>query len=199
MRNNSNVIVVDSIMGSGKTSWAIQQINSSHDENVLYITPFLNECDRILQSTTRGFKQPQNKGEGKLASLNSLLSAQENIVSTHVLFSNLDEVSREYIKKGNYTLYLDEVLNVVEPYSLKKNDMQILKDSNCINVDDKGYLIWNQDKINYNSQYDEVKLLAENHSLINVNNVLLLWEFPPEIFSLFKKFIFSPIYLKEVF
>lgn len=34
----SKITVVDSIMGSGKTSWSIQYINENEMENVLYIS-----------------------------------------------------------------------------------------------------------------------------------------------------------------
>ena len=34
------ITVVDSVMGSGKTSWAIEYMNTHYDENILYITPY---------------------------------------------------------------------------------------------------------------------------------------------------------------
>lgn len=60
-------------MGSGKTSWSIQHINESPFENVLYITPFLNEVERIIENTNRDFRQPSYKGGTKLQNLNELL------------------------------------------------------------------------------------------------------------------------------
>lgn len=35
--------VIDSIMGSGKTSWAIDKMNNDNKNNYIYITPFLSE------------------------------------------------------------------------------------------------------------------------------------------------------------
>ena len=63
----NRIKVVDSYMSSGKTSWAIDYINQM-DENtkVIYITPFLKECDRIIANTNRKFVQPdQRKGKGR--------------------------------------------------------------------------------------------------------------------------------------
>ena len=94
----SEIVVIDSIMGSGKTSWSIQYINHNPFENFLYITPFLEEVERIINNTNRDFKQPINKGSGKLASINDLLACQSDIASTHELFKHLDEESRENIK-----------------------------------------------------------------------------------------------------
>ena len=49
------ITIVDSLMGSGKTSWIIQSMNESYTQNIftqpnrryMYITPLLNEVERI--------------------------------------------------------------------------------------------------------------------------------------------------------
>src|SRR5699024_1374403 len=67
------ITVIDSIMGSGKTQWAIQRMNeASPQEKFIYITPFLDEVDRIKKNVTnRSFVEPNNANdEGrKLGSL----------------------------------------------------------------------------------------------------------------------------------
>jgi len=191
-------------MGSGKTSWSIQHINKHSFDNFLYITPFLNEVDRILKNTNRDFKQPINKGEGKLCSINELLACQDDIASTHELFKHLDEESRDCIKNGNYTLILDEVLNVIEPYNVQNDDLRLLEDSGCVTIDNDGFVIWNKEKLNYDTKYNEIKILADNRSLMCVNNKLLLWRYPPEIFTLFDKvyiltYLFEASILKNYF
>lgn len=192
-------------MGSGKTSWSIQHINRNVFDNFLYITPFLDEVNRIIKNTTRDFKQPINKGNGKLVSINELLACQSDIASTHELFKHLDEESRENIKEGHYTLILDEVLNVIEPYdNIRNDDMKLLKESGCVTVDDDGFVIWNKEKMDYDTKYNEIKILADNRSLIYINQKLLLWRYPPEIFTLFDKiyiltYLFESSILKNYF
>ena len=192
-------------MGSGKTSWSIQHINRNSFENFLYITPFLDEVNRIIKNTTRDFKQPINRGNGKLDSINELLACQSDIASTHELFKHLDEESRENIKNGRYTLILDEVLNVIEPYdNIRNDDMKLLKESGCVTVDDDGFVIWNKEKMDYDTKYNEIKILADNRSLIYINQKLLLWRYPPEIFTLFDKiyiltYLFESSILKNYF
>lgn len=200
----SKITVVDSIMGSGKTSWSIQHINRNPFENFLYITPFLDEVARISDSTDRDFKQPINKGDGKLGSINELLACQYDIASTHALFKRFDEESRENIKNGHYTLILDEVLNVIEPYNIQKDDVPLLKDSGCITIDEDGFVIWNKEKANYDTKYNEIKILAESKSLVCINQTLLLWHYPPNIFTLFDKiyiltYLFESSILKNYF
>lgn len=192
-------------MGSGKTSWSIQHINRNIFDNFLYITPFLDEVNRIIKNSNRDFKQPINKGNGKLDSINELLACQSDIASTHELFKHLDEESRENIKEGHYTLILDEVLNVIEPYdNIRNDDMKLLKESGCVTVDDDGFVIWNKEKMDYDTKYNEIKILADNRSLIYINQKLLLWRYPPEIFTLFDKiyiltYLFESSILKNYF
>lgn len=192
-------------MGSGKTSWSIQHINRNPFENFLYITPFLDEAERIIHNTDRDFKQPMYKGGTKLQNLNELLACQYDIASTHELFKKLTDESKEFIKEGHYTLILDEVLNAIDPYDdIKKDDMKLLQDSGCITIDQDGFVIWNQEKADYDTQYNRIKILAENKSLLYVNQKLLLWRYPPEIFTLFDKvyiltYLFDASILKNYF
>jgi len=178
--------VVDSIMGSGKTSWAIQHINDS-DNKFIFITPFLDEVKRIRENCSdKKFKEPINFGEGKQDNLHHLLSNNDNIVSTHALFRMSTDVTRELINCGEYTLILDEVMDVIEQVHLKKNDLEIMLGQELVRIED-GFLIWNEDKMNVSSAYDNIKIMCLNKSLIVVNNTVLMWNFPVNIFSSFKE------------
>ncbi|MCD7904073.1 MAG: DEAD/DEAH box helicase family protein [Clostridiales bacterium] len=194
----SKVTVVDSIMGSGKTSWAIQHMKENPDDNFLYITPYLDEVQRIIDKTERDFKQPINKGNGKLDSLNGMIACQEDIAFTHELFKHLDENSRESIKNNHYTLILDEVLEVITPYNdIRKDDIKVMQSSGLITVNEDGFVNWNKDKMDYDTKYNEIKMLADNHSLLYVKEEFLVWRYSPEIFRLFDK-IYIMTYLFEV-
>lgn len=202
------ITIVDSVMGSGKTSWAINYINENQHENIMYITPFLDETQRIKEAcpAPREFQLPKNKGNGKLDNLNDLLMSQEDIASTHELFKRLNDDSKEYIREGHYTLILDEVLNVVDPYNIKKMDLKTLTESKCITIDEAGFVHWNWDNnlTESDTSFSEVMMMAESRSLICVNGVLLLWRYPPEIFGLFDKvyiltYLFEASVLKNYF
>ena len=145
-----SITVIDGIMGSGKTSWCVQYMDESPN-NFLYITPFLEEVNRIIESTDRLFVQPTNKGAGKMISLRDQLAAEEDIASTHELFKHLDTECQELVRRQKYTLILDEVLSVLEPQNFSKDDVQILIDSGCITIDDDYRVHWKKEKSNTRS------------------------------------------------
>ena len=83
-------------MGSGKTSWSIQHINESPFENVLYITPFLNEVERIIENTNRDFKQPSYKGGTKLQKIDRNFATLRALF--HKNFPYLQHTKTKYSK-----------------------------------------------------------------------------------------------------
>ncbi|MFM9532390.1 hypothetical protein [Lysinibacillus sp. IITD104] len=186
------VNIVDSIMGSGKTSWAIQYMNEADsDKNFLYITPFLSETRRIKECvTSRKFvtPEPSGKNKGKLANLKELLLNERDIAATHKLFQKADDELIELIKAGNYTLILDEVMNVVEHHDLNKDDFQWLLDGGMVKVDKETDLIsWNSEGKYQKTRYKDIKLLAESENLYFFENTVLFWTFPISVFQAFKE------------
>lgn len=67
-------------------------------------------------AASRRFATPEIDG-GKLGQLHELLSAKRNIVITHKLFSLITEETVTLIKKGGYTLILDEEFAVYTQYN----------------------------------------------------------------------------------
>ena len=187
------ITVIDSMMGSGKTSFAIEYMNKNYDDNVLYITPYLNETTRINNGTIKEMKSPKNLGNGKLDNILELLQNQEDISSTHALFLKLNSDCKEAIKQGHYTLFLDETIAAVEPYNVAfRDDIDYLLKKGSITIDKEGFIEWIDDDLD--TRYNPIKILAQNHSLFFVNKKLLMWRYPPEIFKLFEK-VFILTYL----
>lgn len=189
--NDKPIKVVDSIMGSGKTSAAINMINFDRDTNYIFITPYLDEVKRIKRSTDKKFYEPnyydedKNKYSSKFDSLHVLLSEGKNIVSTHSLFKRANRETRELIYNGNYTLILDEVMDVVEKLPMKKNDIQGLFDLGLVYEKDN-YLLWNEDKTDWDSRYNDIRDMALNYNLLKYKDTILIWTFPADIFKSFK-------------
>ncbi len=170
-------------MGSGKTTYAINKMNEDIKNNYIYITPFLNEVKRVKdECVTRKFYDPINYGKGKLESFHNLLKDGKTIISTHALFRMSNDVTRELIKANNYILILDEVCDVIEQIPLKKDDLHSILQYSHI---EDNLLIW--DDISYSGRYNDIKAMALNKTIIVVNNTLLMWSFPVEIFKSFKE------------
>ncbi|TPG68919.1 hypothetical protein EEL31_10520 [Brevibacillus laterosporus] len=197
--------VVDSIMGSGKSSAAINMINSDTENNYIYITPYLPEVERIKKfCSDRKFYDPKvfsKDGETfyKLDSFHNLLKDNKNIATTHVLFQMATEETKELIYSGNYILVLDEVIEVVKELHIKPHDINMLFENQWMYEND-GLVYWNTDKEQSEGVYDgEFKLIrryALNHNLVLHSGKMLLWTFPVEIFKQFKE-VYVLTYLFE--
>ena len=71
---STKINIVDAMCGIGKTSAAINYINASpEDQRFLYITPYLDEVERIITSCPKKhFVQPHDYGS-KLRDIKRLL------------------------------------------------------------------------------------------------------------------------------
>jgi hypothetical protein len=179
----TTINVIDAPCGKGKTSWAIQHINQHPDQKFLFITPFLDEVDRIKKSCP-GFKEPTDTKGSKTASLKDLLDSQHNIVSTHSLFSMADEEVLDLLRLGKYTLILDEVMDVVKRESISGHDIRLLIDGGWVEVDTDTGLVKAVDRFEpYQGKFHDIIDKARANRLIYFNNTFLVWEFSPEFFK----------------
>lgn len=184
----NKITVVDSPCGSGKTSYMIDMINNNQIKNYLYITPFIREVDRIIDKTKLSekvfrFKQPVNKGNGKMSNLINLLTNNCDIVSTHYLFHACKNDVTDIIKAGHYTLILDEVMDVVEIMKIKNSDLQDLMNHSKIE-EGTGKLLWTDS--NYDGDnFPEIYRLCKNGHIYILNGIAIIWTFPIELFEAF--------------
>ena len=76
------VKIIDAICGKGKTSWAIQYMNENVEKKFIYITPYIDEVERVVENCSdRFFYQPNVKnGEGsKLKHFNKFLLSSRKL------------------------------------------------------------------------------------------------------------------------
>lgn len=189
----SNITIVDSLPGAGKTSYGIQIMSETFGENAkkkfIYVTPFLDEVKRIKKEVTnRKFVEPdEKKGQGsKLKHFKKLIQNGQDIVTTHSLFSLIDEEIEMLFKSYDYVLILDEVFKVIEEIKIGKDDIKILLE-NYISVDENGKVNWLYEN-EYDGRYEDIKNLSQNESLYTYgNNEFYYWCFPYRIFNLFEQ------------
>lgn len=178
--------IVDAPCGAGKTSYAIQMINeSSDDKRFIFITPFLKEIDRIKEACSdKDFHKPDREGDlkNKSQSFKKLLTEGRNIVATHALFQIIDHEAVDLLRADNYTLILDEEISVIEEVKISKHDLQMLFNDGWLLYDSEtGKVGASKDK--YSGDFSWIMPMARMDRLVYVDNRLLLWEFPPEIFT----------------
>ena len=193
MLENNKIIVIDSIMGSGKTTWAKQELLEKQiDRNFLYITPYLDDIDTITKNNhnhenlNRNMVQPRVMGKSKLDNIVELLNGEFDIASTHELFRRFDGRCKNALKNHKYTLILDESLTAVQPYFFEKEqDFEYLLKNKDVVVDDNGTVNWIGSELS--TRFDDVRILTKNKCLFRIDNKFFLWTFPHEIFALFDK------------
>ena len=190
------VTVIDSIMGSGKTTSLINMMNENTEEKFIYITPYRDEIDRVIDNCpNRYFETPKNfdkinlKTCTKYEDLIKIIEQDINVVSTHALFQTFDENIIRVLKEHRYTLILDEVAQVVEEINISSDDIRMLINDGVITVNENKRIIWLND--NYDGEFIKYKESFKNGEVYLYGDSVIIWCFPCEIFNCFDKVIIS--------
>ena len=183
-------------MGSGKSTWMINHINQNPKKQYFIITPLLSEVGRYKNALSSIYPvEPKNWNTSKLQNLKQLIAAGKNIVTTHQLIRCIDKEALEYLQANNYTFILDESLEVVEPFPIKKADFNAMTEGGYIKISEEGYVLWNEDdehKSSYDGDYwKQIKRLCELQSLMaystaNGDIISFIWNFPKSFFQYFE-------------
>ena len=198
----TNVTVVDTIMGAGKTSYIIDFMNRSHIEDMfqtpqrrfIYVTPLLDEVDRVQRACPDlRFKDPKPIHGRKYFGLQKLIDDRENIATTHELFKMLTQDTCQSLLAANYTLVIDEVLTCCDFFDgLSKHDQDDLFNSGKVYIDDEtNRLQWCHEKHgHYQGKFSPIKHLCDNGNLAVYADVrgskrVLIWQFPTEFLECF--------------
>ena len=122
--------VCDSIMGSGKTMAAINYMNTHPNNKFIYITPYLDEAERIRNGCKNlHFVEPNRWSSGachsKIKHTAQLIKEGRNITSTHQAFKYYTPDMLEDIRNKNYSLIIDESLEILSEYDISDDDLNI--------------------------------------------------------------------------
>lgn len=163
------ITVVDARMGRGKSSAAIRYMNRHKGtKRFLYITPYLKEVERICEMCD--FEQPDSDHLSKSIELKTHLRKGHNIAATHSLFYLMDEEALELVRRYNYSLIIDETIEVVERFNITPKDFELII-GNLVEQRDDGMLRW-LDK-DYSGKFSGLKGAADTGSLFRLDNALL--------------------------
>jgi hypothetical protein len=184
--------VLDSVMGSGKTTAVFKMMKDNPDKKYLYISIFLAEVGdgqtgeegRIQKELPElRFKMPRNMGEGKVNSLKHLISLGCNVACTHVLLRMLDGGVVDLLISKGYTIIIDEAIDAIQVWNkLSVNDVRLLLNTNLILVDEDKRVSWNNKDHDLDDQrYADVRDLANSGFLFLHQDYALISEYPPRL------------------
>lgn len=199
------ITIIDSIMGSGKTTFMINLINKTHEEflgqsflnpdykapRFLYVAPLLSEVDRISGACPNlNFRDPQPVEGRKLHHLSTLIEEGANICTTHALFRLINRDIYEKLSHQNYTLIIDEVLDCVTMFDgLSASDRKLLLKDHLVYAEpDTKRLKWNhRDHPRYSGKFNSIRDLCDNGNLVLYRDTALIWEFPTDFLKCFNQ------------
>ena len=207
MNNNNNITIVDSIMGSSKTTYFMNYMKENQGgKRFIYITPFLDEIKRV-QNEVPYLRTPKAINGKKLEHFKKIIMEGDSVATTHSLLSKFDLQTQEAIEIGEYELILDEVADVVHPFTFDSLSDKKTFFEDLGYIDDEGYLCWDKEKNpieKYTGRYYDIMILCENRNLVTVKGDIFLWELPINIFKKFSKvfiltYLFKGSYQKSYF
>ena len=138
------------------------------------------------------FYEPERYLGAKANGLKELLKHKCNIVTTHALLQKFDTEIIDLVAANGYTLILDEVVDVVEPYvGVKKADKEYLL-SKLTKIGKNNVLEWIDDEYDdLGMRFSDIKRLCDLESLTvyGKNKDLLMWTFPIKAFTCFKRIL----------
>lgn len=195
--------VCDSVMGTGKSESAITYINEHPDDRFIYITPYLDEANRIKESCPEMyFVEPSNKlskySFKKTLHTAALIEEGRNITTTHQAFKGYTDDMLENIRRVGYTLIIDENVDVLEKFDCHPDDLKLAIDAGYISENNGTYSIVNGDY--HGKVFSELFHMLRSRELIHVvgegENDYFYWALPPDLMTAFKD-VFVLTYLFE--
>lgn len=187
--------VVDSWMGSGKSTNVIEMIKEHPDKRYLIFVELLAEGERYkTECDNVEFFEPTDTEawwQTKSGDFETLIKAGKNIIATHALAErlNLSGKTLEIMKEYKYTVIIDEAMEIVHAINMDEDDIHDLFTTEHIIVDDNKNVKWIDDK--YKGDRVFLRGLARSNSLylvekdqgIKTDKDYLMWIMSPHIFE----------------
>lgn len=179
-------------MGVGKSSSSIAYINAHPEKRFIYITPYLDEANRIKQGCSGAhFVEPSNKRREyhfrKVEHTAALIREGRNITSTHQAFKGYTQEMLEDIRRQHYTLIIDENVDVLEPMDFHPEDLQIAVDEGYVVENNYVYTLGERE---YNGKaFRELISWLKSREILRIDDKdgqsLFYWALPPDLLTSF--------------
>jgi hypothetical protein len=190
--NPTSLYLTNDMIVTHNSSWAMKYINNNPDRRFIYVTPYLDEVERCCKICKA--EQPERVKGSKINSFKQMISKNINIATTHELFKLVDNETIELLNNTNYSLILDEVLEVVEETTMKKGDIDNLIKLNILKEENGQLVMGDKDVVKEKSEipneYQQIaiNLIRKNLEILNGDKkIALLWLFPIDLLKAFEE------------
>ena len=201
------VNVVDAIMGTGKSSAAIEYINAHPDQKFIYISPYKDEAARISKACPGlQFYEPQKKSQykgSKVLHTVDLVSQGANVATTHQAFKLYPKELIDMIRDKGYTLIVDESVDILDDVEEDTGDIQMAIDAGYISkVGDGVYRLTND--VYGGGKHNKLFRVLRSRDVVKIKTEkgnregeeFYYWILPPELFTAFSE-VFVLTYMFE--
>lgn len=190
------VEVLDALPGSGKTHAIINYISLHQDKKWLYISPMLEETeDRVpkqaLDLGMEFFVPYEDKMYSKSDTCYEALLKGYNICCTHNLMYLFSKKHLEILNLQGYNVVSDEELNLINGYSIKKEDFDFLLKNKIIDIQEDGRVVFLDEDMSLGARYGDIKAKSDLGMLYAANRSekFLVTQLSPKIIEAADRFI----------
>ena len=181
-------------MGQGKTSASITYMNEHPNDKFIFITPYLEEAERIKENCKElQFIEPRKIWDyenSKVKHTEQLIREGRNIATTHQAFKMYTEEMLNSIRDKGYTLIIDENIQLLEECEVHGDDIRLLIDAGYIEEKDNVYSFTGKE---YNGElFRDLFWLLKSRQITKIyeseegDSSFFFWILSPELIRSFK-------------
>ncbi|AGF77243.1 hypothetical protein UWK_00663 [Desulfocapsa sulfexigens DSM 10523] len=187
------ITIVDAVMGTGKSTWAINEVNNNPAKKYIILTPYLDEVDRYKADTSRPdvVALDDDITDTKTAGFRDAIKQGKSVITTHKLFSHLYLEEFPQIQQGEYELIIDETITLVEEEVINKDDFNMLLSTKKIwteptKIDGMFIVHPEAHGVDYHGSHRAFMDAARGEHVFRINNTTVVFVVPPEKLTVFK-------------
>lgn len=198
-KSNKLVEIVDSCMGSSKSTNILKWMDDNPNQRYLYISPLLSEVEtdgRVHKALNNiELCVPSNEESTKSEDILKLLKDGQSIACTHALYSSLTDQHLDEIQRQGYVVLLDEELDVIGGFDeYSSDDVNWLLSKGDIEISDSdGMVSWigEREKITKNHRYYEFMKRCDSRSLYSTKRsaTMMVTQLPIKLFECAKRVV----------
>lgn len=199
LMKNNKVKLVDSMMGSSKTSEIIKWMDNNPSKRYIFVSPLLSEVaegGRVHENLEKvTLEIPVSDERTKSEHLLRMIKGGVNIACTHQLYLGMNDKHFYELSLKGYTIIIDEEVNVINGFGkYSKDDLLWLIDRGEIEVRDcDGMVEWvgERDNLTPKHRYYDMVQYCDAKALYSTrrSDTMMVSQLPIKLFEVAKEVI----------